>query len=68
MDPDDDGHATYEPFLAICALKLHGRAGDGPDAAEVDEAFRLFAGAGVAVVVPRPTRTCSRSRISSASP
>ncbi|KAH8161739.1 hypothetical protein CIB48_g6504 [Xylaria polymorpha] len=46
MDPDDDGHATYEPFLAICALKLHGRAGDGPDAAEVDEAFRLFAGAG----------------------
>ncbi|KAI1284531.1 hypothetical protein F5Y07DRAFT_6444 [Xylaria sp. FL0933] len=48
MDPDDEGHATYEPFLAICALKLHARddAGDGPDAAEVDEAFRLFTGAG----------------------
>ncbi|KAK5630756.1 hypothetical protein RRF57_006471 [Xylaria bambusicola] len=47
MDPDDDGHATYEPFLAICALKLHARAdGDGPDSAEVDEAFRLFTGAG----------------------
>ncbi|KAI0977369.1 hypothetical protein F4678DRAFT_11426 [Xylaria arbuscula] len=47
LDPDDDGHATYEPFLAICALKLHARAeGDGPDAAEVDEAFQLFAGAG----------------------
>ncbi|KAI0866216.1 EF-hand [Xylaria cubensis] len=48
MDPDDDGHATYEPFLAICALKLHARAdgGNGPDSAEVDEAFRLFTGAG----------------------
>ncbi|KAI2643675.1 hypothetical protein GGS21DRAFT_29448 [Xylaria nigripes] len=45
MDPDDDGHATYEPFLAICALKLHARNdGDGPAASEVDEAFRLFAG------------------------
>ncbi|KAI1429429.1 hypothetical protein F5Y12DRAFT_402187 [Xylaria sp. FL1777] len=48
MDPDDDGHATYEPFLAICALKLHARSeGDGPDSAEVDEAFRLFTGAGI---------------------
>ncbi|KAI3334293.1 hypothetical protein F4824DRAFT_209895 [Ustulina deusta] len=48
MDPDDDGHATYEPFLAICALKLHARDddGDGPASAEVDEAFRLFTGAG----------------------
>ncbi|TGJ86189.1 hypothetical protein E0Z10_g2595 [Xylaria hypoxylon] len=47
MDPDDDGHATYEPFLAICALKLHARdEGDGPDSAEVEEAFRLFTGAG----------------------
>ena len=46
MDPDEDGHATYEPFLAICALKLHARAdGDGPDSAEVDEAFRLSTGA-----------------------
>jgi Ca2+-binding EF-hand superfamily protein len=48
LDPDDEGHATYEPFLAICALKLHAREEDegGPDSAEVDEAFRLFAGAG----------------------
>ncbi|KAI0422170.1 hypothetical protein F5X98DRAFT_370229 [Xylaria grammica] len=47
MDPDDDGHATYEPFLAICALKLHARdEGDGPNSAEVEEAFRLFTGAG----------------------
>ncbi|KAI1738548.1 hypothetical protein F4680DRAFT_449977 [Xylaria scruposa] len=47
MDPDDDGHATYEPFLAICALKLHARDdGGGPDSAEVDEAFRLFTGGG----------------------
>ncbi|KAI0490700.1 EF-hand [Xylaria cf. heliscus] len=47
MDPDEDGHATYEPFLAICALKLHARTGGGPDEAEVDEAFRLFTGAGL---------------------
>ncbi|KAI1131994.1 hypothetical protein F5Y10DRAFT_27223 [Nemania abortiva] len=47
LDPDDEGHASYEPFLAICALKLHARdEGDGPDSAEVDEAFRLFTGAG----------------------
>ncbi|KAI1434623.1 EF-hand [Xylaria sp. CBS 124048] len=47
MDPDDDGHATYEPFLAICALKMHSRrGGKGPDPSEVDEAFRLFTGAG----------------------
>ncbi|KAI0397255.1 EF-hand [Xylariaceae sp. FL0594] len=47
MDPDDEGHATYEPFLAICALKLHARDdGGGPDPAEVDEAFRLFATGG----------------------
>ncbi|GAP89158.1 putative ef-hand superfamily Ca2+-modulated protein [Rosellinia necatrix] len=45
MDPEDEGHAAYEPFLAICALKLHARDDDGgPDPAEVDEAFRLFAG------------------------
>lgn len=45
MDPEEEGHATYEPFLAICALKLHARAdGSGPDSAEVDEAFRLFTG------------------------
>jgi hypothetical protein len=49
MDPDDEGHSTYEPFLAICALKIHARhddGGGGPDSAEVDEAFRLFTSGG----------------------
>ncbi|KAI0897988.1 EF-hand [Annulohypoxylon nitens] len=45
LDPDDEGYASYEPFLAICALKLHARVSSGPDADEVDEAFRLFTGA-----------------------
>ncbi|KAI1214906.1 calmodulin [Annulohypoxylon truncatum] len=46
LDPDDEGYASYEPFVAICALKLHARSGGGggPDADEVDEAFRLFTG------------------------
>ena len=55
LDPDEEGYAPYEPFVAICALKLHARddaAGDYDDPgseahrAEVDEAFRLFTGAG----------------------
>ncbi|ORY71600.1 calmodulin [Pseudomassariella vexata] len=49
LDPDDEGHASYEPFLAICALKLHQRADDESaemHEAEVEEAFRLFAGVG----------------------
>ncbi|KAI1452943.1 calmodulin [Annulohypoxylon moriforme] len=44
LDPDDEGYASYEPFVAICALKLHARTGNGPDSDEVDEAFRLFTG------------------------
>lgn len=46
LDPDDEGHAPYEPFVAICALKLHARDDDTDEthAAEVDEAFRLFVG------------------------
>ncbi|KAK7965954.1 calmodulin [Apiospora aurea] len=46
LDPDDEGFAPYEPFVAICALKLHARddATDETHAAEVDEAFRLFVG------------------------
>ncbi|KAK7955056.1 hypothetical protein PG984_003379 [Apiospora sp. TS-2023a] len=46
LDPDDEGYATYEPFVAICALKLHARDDDTDEthAAEVDEAFRLFVG------------------------
>ncbi|UNI19044.1 Hydroxyacylglutathione hydrolase [Purpureocillium takamizusanense] len=45
LDPSSDGYATYEPFFAICALKLHARD-DADDAeahrAAVHEAFRLF--------------------------
>ncbi|KAI0123014.1 ef-hand superfamily Ca2+-modulated protein [Xylariales sp. AK1849] len=46
LDPDDEGYATYEPFVAICALKLHARDDDTHEVhdAEVDEAFRLFTG------------------------
>jgi hypothetical protein len=48
LDPDEEGLVEYEPFVAICALKLHARddLGDADDAraAEVDEAFRLFVG------------------------
>ncbi|KAK6952253.1 hypothetical protein Daesc_006788 [Daldinia eschscholtzii] len=46
LDPDDEGYASYEPFVAICALKLHARDTSGPAAEEVDEAFRLFIGGG----------------------
>ncbi|CAJ2507836.1 Uu.00g090220.m01.CDS01 [Anthostomella pinea] len=52
LDPDEEGHTTYEPFVAICALKLHARddaAGDPRSEAhraEVDAAFRLFTGGG----------------------
>ncbi|KAM0285992.1 hypothetical protein ACHAQH_001181 [Verticillium albo-atrum] len=45
LDPDGEGTAAYEEFLAIAALKLHARADDdGAREAEVDEAFRLFSG------------------------
>ncbi|CRK32293.1 hypothetical protein BN1708_005684 [Verticillium longisporum] len=45
LDPDGEGAAAYDEFLAVAALKLHARADDdGARAAEVDEAFRLFAG------------------------
>ncbi|KAI1663030.1 calmodulin [Daldinia decipiens] len=46
LDPDDEGYAAYEPFVALCALKLHARESSGPAAEEVDEAFRLFTGGG----------------------
>ncbi|KAH7033288.1 calmodulin [Microdochium trichocladiopsis] len=48
LDPEEEGYASYEPFLAICALKLHAKEDDfeGPESdahrQEVDEAFRLF--------------------------
>ncbi|OTA61099.1 calmodulin [Hypoxylon sp. EC38] len=46
LDPDDEGYASYEPFVAICALKLHAKDDSGPASEEVDEAFRLFTGGG----------------------
>lgn len=53
LDPDDEGHASYEPFVAICALKLHAKEddedGDSESEAhrrEVDEAFALFTSGG----------------------
>ncbi|KAG7107070.1 hydroxyacylglutathione hydrolase like protein [Verticillium longisporum] len=45
LDPDAEGAAAYDEFLAVAALKLHARADDdAARAAEVDEAFRLFSG------------------------
>ncbi|KAH9909995.1 EF-hand [Xylariomycetidae sp. FL2044] len=47
LDPDDEGTCSYEPFLAICALKLHAKDDDDDNEkheAEVTEAFRLFTG------------------------
>ncbi|KAI0471057.1 calmodulin [Xylariaceae sp. FL0804] len=48
LDPEDEGRAPYEPFVAVCALQLHARDDDlgRPESAahraEVDAAFRLF--------------------------
>lgn len=45
LDPDDEGHASYPSFVAICALKLHARDhGATARGREVDEAFGLFTG------------------------
>ncbi|KAK8041382.1 hypothetical protein PG994_014389 [Apiospora phragmitis] len=63
--PRRRGLRPYEPFVAICALKLHARDDDTDEthAAEVDEAFRLFVGnpprtnAGGEEEVPPPTLT-----------
>jgi Ca2+-binding EF-hand superfamily protein len=47
LDPDDDGYATYEPFVALCALKYHARdQSSDAHAQELDEAFALFSGGG----------------------
>jgi len=43
LDPDSEQFATYNNFLAICAIKFQGRTqNSGAHDAEVDEAFRLF--------------------------
>ena len=41
VDPDGEGHARYENFVAIAALKLHART-DEARADEVAAAFLLF--------------------------
>jgi hypothetical protein len=50
LDPEDEGFATYPPFLAICALQLHDRRHTSPSEeahqAELDEAYALFSAAG----------------------
>jgi Ca2+-binding EF-hand superfamily protein len=41
LDPDNCGYATYEPFVSICALKLHTLSSDTvPE--EVETAYNLF--------------------------
>ncbi|KAK0614123.1 hypothetical protein B0T14DRAFT_539715 [Immersiella caudata] len=44
LDPSSEGFATFEAFLAICALKLRAREDPDEEAheREVDEAFSLF--------------------------
>ena len=43
LDPDTEGFALYNSFLAICALKFQNRTRTSDShAQEVDEAFRLF--------------------------
>ncbi|WYZ38905.1 hypothetical protein EsH8_III_000819 [Colletotrichum jinshuiense] len=48
LDPEAEGFVAYEPFFAICALKYHQREQGGGEERrrEVEEAFRLFTGAG----------------------
>jgi len=41
LDPEHSGHATYEPFLSICALKLNARTDDAISE-EVEKAYELF--------------------------
>lgn len=47
LDPEEEGYADYESFVAICALKLHNRTQNSEThQQEVEEAFRLFTSAG----------------------
>ncbi|OAX82972.1 hypothetical protein ACJ72_02672 [Emergomyces africanus] len=41
VDPTSTGLVTYEPFLSVCALKLHSRSEDAISV-EVEHAYRLF--------------------------
>jgi hydroxyacylglutathione hydrolase len=67
LDPDGEGFATFEPFVAVCALKLHDR--DGDDDAhrqELDDAFRLFTHAGAGLSAPSQTQASSSSTAAAA--
>ncbi|EEP80176.1 conserved hypothetical protein [Uncinocarpus reesii 1704] len=41
VDPSRTGYVCYEPFLSVCALKLHARSDDARSE-EVEHAYRLF--------------------------
>ncbi|EAQ90609.1 hypothetical protein CHGG_02544 [Chaetomium globosum CBS 148.51] len=52
LDPDEEGFATYEAFVGVCALQMQVRrfeeeeeGGEG-HRAELDEAYGLFTGRG----------------------
>ncbi|CAK7243032.1 MAG: hypothetical protein STHCBS139747_004539 [Sporothrix thermara] len=62
LDPDDEGFAVYSSFVAICALQMRTRAeraSGAEQAAEVDEAFKLFVGHGQ----PSPSKSRSTSGV-----
>ncbi|KAH8668163.1 calmodulin [Tricladium varicosporioides] len=43
LDPEEEGFAEYESFVAICALKFHNRDRTSDShSKELDEAFSLF--------------------------
>ncbi|WEW61027.1 hypothetical protein PRK78_006516 [Emydomyces testavorans] len=41
VDPSRTGYVCYEPFLSVCALKLHSRTEDAISE-EVEHAYQLF--------------------------
>jgi Ca2+-binding EF-hand superfamily protein len=41
LDPTTSGIVTYEPFLSLCAMKLHSRTEDSISE-EIESAYRLF--------------------------
>ncbi len=45
LDPDEEGHTSYEQFLAVAALKMRAKDGEEDQEGrekEVEEGFRLF--------------------------
>ncbi|KAI9678615.1 MAG: centrin, EF-hand protein [Caeruleum heppii] len=41
LDPTDVGFVPYEPFVTVCALKMHARTSTA-QTAEIEQAFQLF--------------------------